>query len=249
MKFSFRPLALVMCLAAVSPLGAQESPKSPEAPKQEPGRHIRGLAFRIEEALDTAYVYGPKVQSLKIEIKSYLNDIASTIPFEAGTDLILTNSADPSSVNDPAAVLAKVKFDSSLKSGVFMFLPGTNKPGDPKYRVLVLEDSTSNFPAGSLKLMNLSRVPVRMRLETKDFDVKSGEITVIKNPPMGDNQHAAMTVATFKDGKWQTFGNSVLPAPGRARVFQVFYENSASGKVELRGIRDVAFGGDDKTEH
>ena len=39
----------------------------------------------------------------------------------------------------------------------------------------------------------------------------------------------------------QMFGNATMVAPGRARVFQVFYENPANHKVEMRGIRDVAF--------
>lgn len=242
MKSFFRLLAVCSCLAVVPHATAQEAPaKDPAAKESKKGRLIRALSFRIEEPLDVAYAHGVKVPGVKLEVKSYLNDIAGSLPLEGSTDLVLTNSPDPASVKDPAAVLAKVKFAPTLKSGVFMFLPGTGKEGDPKYRVLVLEDSVDEFPAGSLKLMNLSPLPIRMRLETKDFDVKSGQILVIKDPPMGDNQHAAMTVSSFKGDKWQPFGNTALPAPGRARVFQVFYENPASGKVEMRGIRDVAF--------
>ncbi|MDB6080067.1 MAG: hypothetical protein JWO82_3814 [Akkermansiaceae bacterium] len=239
MKSLVHLLAICSCLAAVPHAGAQQAPAAKEADQ---GRHIRGLSFRIEEPLDVAYVYAPKIPGVKIEVKGYLNDISSALPMEGGTDLVLTNSADPASVKDPAAILAKAKIAPTLKSAVFMFLPGTNKAGDPKYRLLVLEDSVNDFPAGSLKLMNLSPLPVRMQLETKNFDVKSGQILVIKDPPMGDNQHASMSVFSFKGDKWQSFGSSVMPAPGRARVFQVFYENPASGKVEMRGIRDVAFG-------
>jgi hypothetical protein len=246
MKHFVRLFALLSLLAVAPRAGAQDNPPPKDAPPKESdakgGRHIRGLAFRIEEPLKEAYAFGPKISGVKIEVKKYLNDIFSPLPVDGGNELILTNSSDPASVKDPAAILAKVKFQPTLKSAVFMFLPGTGKDGDPKYRVLVLEDSVDEFPAGSLKLMNLSPIPIRMRLETQDFDVKSGEIRVIKNPPVGDNEHAAMSVFSFKDNKWQMFGNTAMVAPGRARVFQVFYENPASGKVEMRGIRDVAFG-------
>lgn len=233
-------LFIAACLFSALTPGASGQEAAPKK-EAEKGRHIRGLSFRLEDKLDEVYCWGDKVPGVKIEVKNYLNDIAGYLPFDGSTDLVLTNSPDPKSVQDPAAVLAKVKFQPAIKSAVFMILPGTRKEGDPKYRVLVLEDGVGEFPPGSLKLMNLSPAAVRMQLENQNFDVKSGEIRLIKNPPTGENHNAAMSVFYMKGDKWQMFGNSAMVAPDKARVFEVFFENPASGKVEMRGIRDVAF--------
>jgi len=157
-----------------------------------------------------------------------------------GDTVVFTASADAASAKDTAKILTKAKLPAGFKKGIFIFLPGTGRPGDPAYRVLVMDDSLGSFPRGSVKVMNLSPVPVRIRLEKTNYEFKSGETQLIKDQPVGDNNSSSMMAFALKGTEWQRVGAGVWPHPGEKRVIEIIFENPLSRQVELAGIRDVA---------
>lgn len=204
---------------------------------------MRGLAFQLPNTPADVYAHDAATDGstpgVKLDVKSYLNHEFSVLPIK-GSSLILTKTADPAGIKDAGNVLAKVKLPSKFKTGIFMFLPGSGKAGDTPFRVLVIEDGKSDFPPGSVKVMNLSPQPIRIQLEKEYFNFKSGETKVIEDPPVAENQSSGMRAFSFEDGDWRRFASGVWPHPGRKRVLQVMFLNPTSKRVEIRGIRDVA---------
>lgn len=214
-----------------------------QPPEKEKGTRIRGLIFQPEMNLPEVFAHDPAAQKpgpgVAVHAKNYLNHEGANMVF-IGRDVVFTKSANPESMRSPAEVIARASMPGAqLKSGVFLFLPGSGKAGEPMARVLIIDDSRSEFPPGALKMVNLSRLPVRVQLESQNFDFKSGEIRNIENQPVGDNNVSGMRAFSFHDGQWQRIGAGMWPPPGSKRVIQLMYENPATGNVEIRGIRDI----------
>ncbi|MEK7951333.1 hypothetical protein [Luteolibacter soli] len=251
MKIHHVCLAVAAC---VLPLHAQQPPAPAPAPApapggeaqpkpEAPGIKIRSLSFQLDTPPTEVYAHDPatggKVPAVKIDMKSYLNHEFNLQPTQAES-LIFSKSADPASLKDPANIVAKAKVPPNIKSGIFMFLPGTGKPGDTPFRVLVVDDSKRAFPPGSFKVLNLSPHGVRIQLETKNYDFASGETKLIEDPPVGVNNASAMNAYTSANGQVVRIASGIWPHPGTKRSLQLLFLNPASGQVEIRGIRDVA---------
>jgi len=235
---------IAWCACAAMAVRAQEPPPAvPAVPEADSGLKIRGLTFLIDTPITEIYAHDPSapipVPGIKFNVKTYLNHELSLLPVKGDT-VIFTKTPDPASIKDSANILARVKMPANLKKGIFIFLPGTAKPGDPSYRVLVVDDSLRLFPRGSVKVMNLSPLAVRIVLEKEVYEFKSGETKLIEKPPVGESNSSAMTAHCLKGTEWQRFGAGVWPHPGDKRVIQIIFENSQSKEVQLVGIRDVA---------
>lgn len=232
---------LALCLPVIS----QEAPPvaPPAGPAETAGLRVRGLSFQLDSPPTDVFAHDAAgdgtVPGVRLDVKSYLNHEFSGLPIK-GDSLVFTKSADPAGIKDSASVVARAKVPAGFRSGIFMFLPGTGKAGDPPFRVLVIDDAKKAFPPGSLKILNLSPLEVRIQLEKEVFSFKSGETKLIEDPPVAANQSSGMRAFCLKDGKWQRIGAGIWPHPGTKRVLQVLFENPKSKQVELRGIRDVA---------
>ena len=90
------------------------------------------------------------------------------------------------------------------------------------------------------KVINLGHFPLRLQLEEKPFEFKSGESKVIENPPVGDANSSSMLAFAFKDNQWQRFSAGLWGHPGQKRVIQVVYEDPVTGQSKITGIRDIA---------
>jgi hypothetical protein len=249
----FHPLCLAALACVVLPLHAQQPPApapapapggdTPAVPEDKPGLKIRALTFQMNAAPPDVFAHDPatggKVPGIKVELKSYLNHEFNLQPTHPDS-LIFTNSADPTSINTPANVLAKTKVPANIKSGIFMFFPGTGKPGDAQFRVMVIEDTKSAFPQGSFKVMNLSPTKVRIQLENQNYPFASGESKLIENPPVGANNSSGMKAFASVNGQEVRIAAGVWPHPGTKRSLQVLFLNPETEQVEIRGIRDVA---------
>ncbi len=241
-KIAILALALVSGAAvqAQQPAPAQP-PAAPPVPDQ--GLRVRGLAFQLGKAPTDVYAHDaaaqPGMLGTKLDVKGYLNHEFSTLPIQ-GKNIVCTSSADPASVKKPEAILAKVALPDKFKKGIFMFLPGTGAAGAPAYRVLALDDSVGAFPRGSFKVINLSPATVRIQLEKEIFEFKSGEMKLIEDPPVDENNNSGMRAFSQVGTQWQKIGSGVWPNPGEKRVLQVLFENPSNKQVELKGIRDVA---------
>lgn len=236
--------ALLTCLMPL--LVAQETPApggGGAPPEKPPGGNVRGLAFQLDSPPAEVYVHDAagngEMPGVKLDVKNYLNHEFSALPIK-GKSLVFTKSADPAGIKDPKNVVAKATLPKTFHSGILMFLPGTGKQGDPPFRVMVIDDSKSKFPPGSVKVLNLSPLGVKIELEKKPFLFKSGDNKNIDDIPVGANQTAGMVAYSYDEGKWKRIASGILAAPGNKRVLQVLFYNPKSKQVELRGIRDVS---------
>ena len=89
-------------------------------------------------------------------------------------------------------------------------------------------------------VLNLGPVPVTIELEKKPFVFEPGEIEVIKDMPVGAGQSAGMKASCERGGKKEMIASGLWPHPGGKRTLQVILENPANGRLEIKGIRDVA---------
>ncbi len=229
--------------AAPSVHAQEPAPAPAPAPAPDAGMKLRAISFMVEKPITGLFAHDPSVAAplpgVPFQVKTYLNHEFSLMPVRGDT-VIFTDSSEPASAKDPAKVLARAKLPSGFKKGILIFLPGTGRPGDPAYRVLPMEDSLGSFPRGSVKVMNLSQSPVRIRLEKTNYEFKSGETQLIKDQPVGDNNSSSMMAFALKDKEWQRVGAGVWTHPGEKRVIQIIFDNPRSRQVELAGIRDVA---------
>ncbi len=245
MKLSCFVLAALAVCASPAVLAQQTPPATPPATpaKEEPGLKIRGLSFMVDTPPDEIYAHDPTATKptagTKFDLKSYLNHEFSTVP-ALGNAIVFTKSSDPASVKDPASVLARAKMPEHFKKGIFVFLPGTGKPGEIPFQVMVIDDAIRSFPRGSLKVINLSNAQVKIMLEKEEFPFKPGESKLIEKQPIGDRGASAMTAFYFKDNQWQRFGAGVWPHPGEKRVIEIIFENPKTNQMEVQGIRDIA---------
>jgi hypothetical protein len=237
---------LLLCAPAIAqqpPAPAQGGTTPAVPPAEEDGIKVRGLAFQLDAPPADVFAHDPsmggQIPGAKVDVKTYLNHEVNMLPFK-GPEVLFTKSADPASMKDPASLVAKAKLPSNLKSGIFMFLPGTGKAGDPAFRVLVIEDANRAFPPGSFKVMNLSPQSIRIELEKEKFDFRSGETRVIEDPPVGANNSSGMQAFTSSQGQVQRIASGIWPHPGTKRSLQIMFANPKTGQIEIRGVRDVA---------
>ena len=236
------PHLLAIALICSFPALAQESPP-PSAANEAPGLQVRGLSFQLDSPPPEVFAHGVSGDGgqpgVKLEVKAYLNHEFSGLPIK-GNSIIFTTSSDPAGVKDAAKIVAKVKVPNGFRTGIFMFLPGTGRAGDPPFQVLVIGDAKRDFPPGSVKVINLSPASVKLQLEKENFEFKPGETKLIKELPVSENHTAGMVAYANSDGQWQRIASGVWPEPGDKRVLQVMFRNPASDQIEIRGIRDVA---------
>ena len=225
-------------------LGVGSSAAQEPGEQGDVGLRIRALAFELQgEIPPEMYAHADpsdgKRDGVKVDVKNYLNHEFNTVP-SAMKKMVWTDSPDPASTTESGRVLARVKVPDRMGSGIFMVLPGSGKAKEPKFRVLPIDDARGAFPAGSLKVMNLSPREVKLQLEKSVYSFKPGETEVIKDPPVGANNVSAMRAFCREGEGWQRIGSGGWPHPGQKRVLQVLFENPSSKQVEMRGFRDVA---------
>lgn len=203
----------------------------------------RCLLFHTDQTLPPVFVHqsvGAKdAVGVPVNVKSYLNHEAESL-IMLGDEITFTTSPDRESMAAADKLIGKYKVPAQTRSAILMFLPGDGKPDKPKCSILGIDDSTRAFPRGSVKVINLSHFPLRILLEEKPFEFKSGESKLIENPPVGEANAAGMVAFAFKDNQWQRFSAGLWTHPGQKRVIQVVYEDPVSGQSKITGIRDIA---------
>lgn len=187
---------------------------------------------------DEVFVHDPEVrtQGKLVNVKAFLNHEADVINTRSRT-LVFTNKASAESVKDEAALFGRVELGATRKSGIFVFLPSADDkvPG----RMIEVDDGKAHFPAGSVLVVNRSALPLRILLAEEEFDFKADETRVIDKFPQVTGAGAPMKASVERDGSWVQVSSGLWPAPGTKRVLQVAYKNATTGRVEIRGIRDV----------
>ena len=208
---------------------------------QAPAREVflRLMAFDNSTIPKESFAFDPAAPpgaaGVAAPIKGYLNHEGIKVVI-SGSDLAFSKSANIADLNKPEFQLAKVSLPKAGNRFTLVFLPN----GDKGFRVMPLDDSIRDFPLGAYRVISLSSMPVKLTLEDKAYEFKPGQVSLIENPPMQANNHAAMYAYSFIGGKWERIGAGAWPAQGNKRSIQIFWDNPVSKKTELRGFRDVA---------
>jgi hypothetical protein len=203
-----------------------------------PEYQIRGLSMNPGLPLTELHAHNAEgtARAGVIQLKSFLNHEADTLEVK-GPKLVFTAKADPASALDPAEVIGRCELPAKPGTVILLFLPEV--ADKPACKVLVVDDSKTAFPPGSILVVNSSTLPVKIELEKQPFEFKAGAMKLITDMPVGESNTAGMKGYCERDGKWQVFSSGIWPHPGEKRVLQVLTDN-ASGLVDIRGVRDVA---------
>ena len=207
------------CAALPMPLAAQNKP---------PTRvELRLLAFQADPATEQAYVHDPaapaKTAPVKAALKSYLNHEFTTVDL-TGRRLAVTTKPDRDSLTSEAELLGEATLPEGARSVILLFLPAP-AGGKARCQILVIDDSKRAFPAGSFRVANLSPHPVRIVLEDKSYNFKSGEVQLIRDPPVRAGNQSGMKAFVYQDNGWQRIGSGIWPRPGNNRVVQILFTN------------------------
>lgn len=231
-------LSLVLAaLVAVS--GAADA----QAPQQQaPGRSVRALGFVLQKPIPAEmYVHADpsdgETEGIKVSVKNYLNHEADSLPLSM-KKVVFTTEPDPASVKMPSRVLARTTLPDR-KTSILLFVPSGGKEGEPPFRVMPIADGKGDFPSGSLKILNLSPLEVRITLQDKPYVLKAASTQVIEDPPVGERNASAMMAYSKTPAGWVRIGSGSWPHPGRKRVLQILYGDPQSGQVKMKGFRDV----------
>lgn len=230
MKFHLLPLALAIIAPAVS---AQE----PTGVKTE----VRLLAFsnaiQVKEVFAQDSVAAPETPSVALPIRNYLNHQFTLIELKS-RKVIFTTKPDRASLSRPGEIAGEVTIPDSTDSAILMFLPG--KPGgNAMYQIMAVPDTKQAFPAGSFNITNLSPLPIRLMLENKNFDFKSGQNILIEKPPARADGQCGMRAFAFKDEKWISVSTGLWTLPGESRGLMILFVDPVSGNVHLQSFDDV----------
>ena len=104
---------------------------------------------------------------------------------------------------------------------------------------MAVPDAAKVFPAGSFYISNLSPLPVRMQLESKTYEFKPSQATLVENPPVRANGQIGMRAAIQKDGNWSEISSSLWTHPGQARSFMILYYDPEFQSVRLKAFDDI----------
>lgn len=227
------PKSLTTLIAGVLPLLAM----LPAAGQQE--CRVRALSLQAGATAPELFACNETGGSAagSVQVKTFLNHEFDTLK-PKGTRLVFTTKPGPAAAKDEDARIGTCELPAAAKSVILLFIPET--PGKSACRITVVDDSTKAFPSGSIAIVNLGSLPVRIQLESKSFEFKPGEIRAIPDPPVGPSQASAMKGQLLRNGKWEDFSSGAWPHPGDKRVLQILTENPTTKRLEIRGVRDVA---------
>lgn len=223
---------LLFLVFTVSASAQQQAPATREV-------QLRLMAFDATAIPAESYIFDPAAQvpvaGLAAPIKGYLNHEAVSVRL-LSNDIVFSKSIKAADAKDGGMQIAKVTLPKTGNRFMLVFLPAANQT----FRVLPLDDTTREFPLGSYRVISLSRFPVKLTLEEKAYELKSGESSIISDAPVQENHHSAMYAYSQVEGKWQRIGSGLWPELGKKRSVQIFFDNPMSKRTELRGFRDIS---------
>lgn len=200
---------------------------------------LRMLAFSPDLQKKEAFAHDPSADAaasgVPAPIKTYLNHEFSTVILKS-RKVVFTTQSDRESLKNDADIIGEVTLPEGANSAILLFLPGKDKTHS---RIMAINDSKRAFPAGSIHVTNLSPLPVKLMLETKQFDFKPGQVVLIEDPPIGDSGQSAMRTFVFKNDAWSPVATGLWQHPGDARSVRVLFQNPNAGEVQLRAFDDI----------
>lgn len=200
---------------------------------------VRALSLQAGATADELYAHAVNGTATagSIHLKTFLNHEFDTLKLK-DSKLVFTTKPSAASATDTAAKIGTCEIPAAAKSVILLFIPEI--PDQPACKIVVVNDGTKAFPSGSINIVNLSSLPVKIQLQDQAFEFKAGEIRAIPNPPADSSQASVMKAFCQRDGKWEQFTSGAWPHPGDKRVLQILTDNPATSQIEIRGVRDVA---------
>ncbi len=202
---------------------------------------LRMLAFAPSLQQKDAFAHDPAAEvgaaSVAAPIKTYLNHEFSTLQLKS-RKVVFTTKPDRESLTREADRIGEVTLPEGVSSAILLFLPA-NAGGKGTCQIMTINDAVKAFPAGSYHATNLSPLPVRLMLEQKAFEFKSGQTMLIENPPVRAGNQSGMRTFAFKNNAWAQIATSLWPHPGKGRGVLVFFANPATGEIQLKAFDDV----------
>jgi hypothetical protein len=205
---------------------------------------LRMLAFNTSLAEEEVYAQDPAAQasaaSVKTPIKSYLNHEFFTVPL-VGRKIVFTSKPDRGSLTREGELVGEITLPQNVKSAILLFFPKSRPEDKAQFRIMPIDDSKKGFPAGSYFVTNLAPQKVRLKLEEKVYDYNPGQISLIEDPPVGDNQQTGMMGFVWKNNKWEPIASSIWTVPGKdRRNILLMFPDSKTNFIEIRNFDDLA---------
>jgi hypothetical protein len=202
---------------------------------------LRPLAFNPTLRYHEAYAHDPAAPedtvSIKLEINSYLNHEFTEVSL-ISRKVAFTTKPDRASLKRPGELIGEITLSDRTNSAILLFLPAP-ADGPTKARIMAIDDSKKEFPAGSIYVTNLSPDGVRLSLESNNYDLYPAKSLLIKDPPVREGGMSGMRAFVNRNDALQPLSTGLWPHPGVSRAVKVFFLNSSSGKIELRAFDDV----------
>jgi len=236
----------VFCLLAF-PLYSQRNEEDVEPV------HMRFLF--LDESRSSYYIL--KNDNL-IKISSYPYAISSSVEALSGSVLdVFKEVPRPPEVPEPTPIpgqnepkpyvikIAEVVYPSDTTATLAVLKPAQN---ESRFRVQYYESDPDEFPAGSVRVLNLGRTTFGVRMNEKLARVKSGESEVIF--PVPDKKHRLRTqvVELQQDGGWKRIYHGITSMRPGQRINAVLVY-SPSGMKHTFTPEELAEFGDPPPGH
>jgi hypothetical protein len=135
------------------------------------------------------------------------------------------------------AVVAEVSVPSAIRSALFI-VSAIDRPAatNLRYRVQVLDDGATQHPPGTLRILNLSGLPLSGTINGRPLTLKDG-----MNAPLRVGASAEVRLRTrFRDRSYQAYAETIaLDDSGRALLLLLPPYRQGSLEMQSRVLRDA----------
>ncbi len=194
---------LLFCLAAGISLASDSSPSV----------FVRVLSY--EQPIERVYVRQGRAY-LPVEVKPYAPGQVLRL-FPENGELVFYRLPSETSVSEEPSRLGSAKVLEGARSLILAFVPApVMDEGDP-WRVLVFDDDERSFPAGSVRVINLSPFPLALRLGDYTKLLAPSHVDVVFPKTDEKNRVFSQLATRTADGGWFIFQQGPLAVHPRRR--------------------------------
>lgn len=195
-----------------------------------------GLAFRV---VTFERVKGLKEIDLRqgaqiMPVKMHKNNF--TGPYRANSRLLQFFRPMPDEEERPVPA-GSVKVPDSLGNRILLVaIPGANN----RYHFIPIADDKARFLAGSMKMLNLSSVPIFARLNGQKHVVKPLEVKDVPRVSNKKEPHSYAVEFYFRaNEKWNAFSSGYWQHEPDARFLTFFYPDQKTKRIRVNSIREL----------
>lgn len=214
---------VLFAFAGLTPLQAQ-SPRSLE---------VRTLCFGYSNRVKEVTLAGDAEGQSSIDCK--------LVKYLEPQQKKMTVSEDFILIGEPGAngfdEWSKVKVEKGITEALLVFfpLPSAEQP----YKVVVLDDSSKEFPLASFQIANMSPKALRLIVGENPIQIQPGETKLISKFKNQKANGQVSYFAYYQDGEeWKRLSTGFWDVIPTKRNLQIAFGNPKSKTVEMRGYED-----------